>query len=43
MQNKPKLLKHLKQEFRGLVESLKVFSTPEPPRNMVKHPDKEDT
>jgi hypothetical protein len=37
------LLKHLKQEFGGLVESLKAFPAPAPPRTMVKRPDKEDT
>jgi hypothetical protein len=31
------------QEFGGLVESLKEFSTPAPPRTLVKGPDKEDT
>jgi hypothetical protein len=40
--HQPKLLKHLKQEFGGLVESLKEFLTPAPPRTMVKRPDKED-
>jgi hypothetical protein len=35
-------MKHLKQELGGLVESLKAFSTPAPPRTMVKCPDKED-
>jgi hypothetical protein len=37
-----KLPKHLKQEFGGLVESLKEILTPGPPRAMVKRPDKED-
>jgi hypothetical protein len=41
--HQPKLLKHLKQEFGGLIESVKEFSTPAPPRAMLKHPDKEDT
>jgi hypothetical protein len=41
--HQPKLLKYLKQEFGGLVESLKEFSTPAPPRSMEKRPDKEDT
>jgi hypothetical protein len=41
--HQPKLLKHLKQEFVGLVETLNEFSTPAPPRTMVKRPDKEDT
>jgi hypothetical protein len=40
--HQPKRLKHLKQKFGGLVESLKEFSTPSPPRTMVKRPDKED-
>jgi hypothetical protein len=40
--HQPKLLKQLKQEFGGLVELLKEFSTPAPPRTMVKCPDKED-
>jgi hypothetical protein len=38
--HQPKLLKHLQQEIGGLVESLKEFSTPAPPRTMVKRPDK---
>jgi hypothetical protein len=41
--HQPKLLKHIKQEFGGLVESLKEISTPAPPRTMVKPPDIEDT
>jgi hypothetical protein len=41
--HQPKLLKHLKQQFGGLAESFEAFSTPAPPRTMVKHPDKEDT
>jgi hypothetical protein len=40
--HQPKLLLHLKQEFGALVESLKEFKTPAPPRSMVKRPDKED-
>jgi hypothetical protein len=38
--HQPELLIHLKQEFGGLVESLKEFSTPASPRTTVKHPDK---
>jgi hypothetical protein len=41
--HQPKLIKHLKEEFGALVESLKDFQTPAPPRSMVKRPDKEDT
>jgi hypothetical protein len=39
--HQPKLLLHLKQDFGALVESLKEFKTPAPPRSMVKRPDKE--
>jgi hypothetical protein len=41
--HQPKLLKHLKQEFGGMLESLNVFSTSAPPRTMVTCPDKEIT
>jgi hypothetical protein len=37
-----KLLKDLKQEFGGVVESLKEFSTSTPPRTRIKCPGKED-
>jgi hypothetical protein len=40
--HQPKVLLHLKQEFGALVESLKEFKTPAPPRSIVKRPDKED-
>jgi hypothetical protein len=41
--HQPKLLKHLNQDYGGLVESLKEFSTPAPSTSMVKCPNKEDT
>jgi hypothetical protein len=43
--HQPKLLTpltHIKQEFRGLLESLKEFQTPAPPRTMVNCLDKQD-
>jgi hypothetical protein len=41
--HQPKLIQHLKEELGALVESLKDFQTPAPPRSMVKLPHKEDT
>jgi hypothetical protein len=41
--HQPTLIKYLKERFGALVESLKDFQTPAPPRSMVKRSDKEVT
>jgi hypothetical protein len=38
-----KLLNNLKEQFGSLIESIKDFETPAPPRTIIKRPDKGDT
>jgi hypothetical protein len=41
--HQPNFLNNLKEQWVELVESLKDFETPAPPRTIIKRPDKDDT